>query len=40
VFYKKIFALFFFFLGFLKIFDVLFMFCRKIFINFDPFPTF
>jgi len=37
VFYKKIFALFFFFLGFLKIFDV---FCRKIFVNFDPFPIF
>jgi len=31
---SEIFDLFFFFLGFLKLFDV---FCRKIFVNFDPF---
>jgi len=40
VFCKKIsevFDLFFFFLGFLAIFDV---FCKKSFVNFDPFPYF
>jgi len=32
---SEIFDLLFFFLGFLKHFDV---FCRRIFVNFDPFP--
>jgi len=34
---SEVFDLFFFFPGFLAIFDV---FCKKIFVSFDPFPYF